>query len=162
MDTTPLVIKMLVDRWNALLKNYDSILQALSDEQLQQEIAPGRNRGIYLLGHLIAIHDDMLPLLSLGERQYGELFEMFVKSPDKSIDTIPSAGELRMIWKNQLETLRPKLLSLSAEEWFTKHNSVSAEDFEKELHRNKLNILITRTTHLAYHVGQMILLKQKA
>ena len=162
MNSTELVIKMLFDRWNALLKNFDSILHTMSDEQLQQEIAPGRNRGIYLLGHLIAVHDDMLPLLNLGEREHPDLFEVFIKSPDKSIDTISSATELRMIWKAQLQTLTPKLESLSADDWFTKHNSVSAEDFIKEPHRNKLNILITRTTHLAYHVGQMILLKNKA
>lgn len=162
MNSTALVIKMLFDRWNALLKNYDSILHTLSDEQLEQEIAPGRNRGIYLLGHLIAVHDDMRPLLNLGEREHAALFEIFVKSPDKSVGNIPSAEELRTIWQKQLETLTPKLESLSADEWFTKHNAVSAEDFEKEPHRNKLNILITRTTHLAYHVGQMILLKQKA
>ncbi len=162
MNSTELVIKMLFDRWNALLKNFDSILNAISDEQLQQEIAPGRNRGIYLLGHLIAVHDDMLPLLNLGEREHAHLFEVFVKSPDKSVDNIPSAQELRTIWKNQIETLTSTLESLSADEWFTKHNSVSAEDFIKEPQRNKLNILITRTTHLAYHVGQMILLKNKA
>jgi NADP-dependent 3-hydroxy acid dehydrogenase YdfG len=56
-------------------------------------------------------------------------------------------------------SLTPKLESLSADEWFEKHNSVSAEDFIKEPHRNKPNIIITRTTHLAYHIGQLILLK---
>ena len=33
------------------------------------------------------------------------------------------------------------------------------EDFIKEPHRNKLNVLLTRTTHLAYHAGQLALLK---
>ncbi len=38
-------------------------------------------------------------------------------------------------------------------------NTVSDEDFEKEPHRNKLNIIVTRTSHLSYHTGQLILLK---
>jgi hypothetical protein len=46
-----------------------------------------------------------------------------------------------------------------AEEWFNKHNSVSAEDFDREPHRNKLNVIINRTNHLANHLGQMLLLK---
>lgn len=150
---------MVFDRWNALLTNCDTILNSISDEQLQKEIATGKNRGIYLLGHLIAVHDDMLPLLNLGDKEHPELFEMFIKSPDKFIDVIPSPRELRTLWKHQMETLTPKLESLSADEWFEKHNSVSAEDFVKEPHRNKLNIIITRTTHLAYHLGQLILLK---
>ena len=49
---------------------------------------------------------------------------------------------------------------MQPEDWFQKHSSVSAEDFAKEPHRNKLNIMITRATHLAYHTGQMALLKK--
>jgi hypothetical protein len=151
-----LIVKMVFDRWNTLLKNCDITINSITDEQLLKEIAPGKNRGIYLLGHLIAVHDDMLPILSFGVKEHTGLFEIFVKSPDKSIDEIPSAQELRTIWKKQLESLAQKLESLSADEWFEKHNSVSAEDFIKEPHRNKLNIIITRTTHLAYHIGQLL------
>ena len=150
---------MVFDRWQSLLKNCDSIVDAITDEQLLEEIAPGKNRGIYLLGHLIAIHDDMLPLLGLGERKYDRLYEMFVKSPDKSVEEIPSCKELRMIWKNQLATLCAALDTLSADDWFNKHTAVSEHDFNTEPHRNKLNIILTRTTHLAYHVGQLALLK---
>jgi len=43
-----------------------------------------------------------------------------------------------------------------------KHTSVSEEDFAKEPHRNRLNVLTTRTTHLASHYGQLIFLKKVA
>jgi hypothetical protein len=46
-------------------------------------------------------------------------------------------------------------------EWFQKHNSVSEEDFVKEPHRNKLNLIINRTNHLASHLGQLLYLKEK-
>ena len=159
MATSQLMVKMILDRWNSLLKNFDTHLDSIPDEQLQKEIAPGKNRGVYILGHLIAVHEAMLPILGLGEPEHPELFETFVTSPDKSVEPIPSASKLRALWKSQLESLTPKLESLSADEWFEKHNSVSAEDFEKELHRNKLNVLLTRTTHLSYHSGQLRLLK---
>jgi hypothetical protein len=48
---------------------------------------------------------------------------------------------------------------MQASAWFAKHNAVSAEDFAKEPHRNKLNVLITRTIHQGYHLGQMNYLK---
>ena len=153
------MVKMVFDRWNALMKNCDTVLNSLSDEQLQEEIAPGKNRGIYLLGHLIAVHDDMLPLLNLGDKQYPELYEAFLKSPDRATAQIPSVKKLREIWSEQYEALTQKLERISADEWFEKHNSVSAEDFAKEPHRNKLNIVLTRTTHLSYHLGQLILVK---
>lgn len=159
MNQTETTLKMMFDRWDALIKNFDTTLNELTDEQLQNEIAPGKNRGIYLLGHMIAVHDDMLRLLDLGEKMYPELFEPFIKSPDKTVSEIPSAATLRACWAKQNEVLKQKFDSVQPEEWFQKHTAVTAEDFAKEPHRNKLNIIITRTTHLAYHHGQFMLLK---
>jgi hypothetical protein len=159
MNTTETTLKMTFDRWNALIKNFDETLTELSEEQLQKEIAPGKNRGIYLLGHMIAVHDDMLRLLDLGDKMYPELFETFIKSPDKAVTEIPSAATLRAYWAKQNEVLKQKFDSVQPDEWFQKHTAVTAEDFAKEPHRNKLNIIITRTTHLAYHHGQFVLLK---
>jgi DinB superfamily len=159
MTANALFVKMIFDRWNALLKNCDTLLDSLSDEQLLADVAPGKNRGIYLLGHLIAVHDDMMPLLGLGEKEHTALFEVFVKSADKAVEPIPAAAELRLLWKKQLESLNQKLATISADAWFEKHTAVSAEDFTKEPNRNKLNVIITRTTHLSYHLGQLALLK---
>ena len=159
MTTTEIAVKMIFDRWNASLANFDALLNTLSDEQLQNEIAPGKNRGIYLLGHLIAVHDDMLILLDLGEKLYPELYEPFLKFPDKTTSQLPTVSELRSFWVNQCEVLKQKFNNLQTEEWFEKHTAVNAEDFEKEPHRNKLNIVVTRTSHLQYHLGQLRLLK---
>lgn len=160
MNTTALSVKMIMDRWDASLKRFDAELNSVSDEDLLKEIAPGKNRGIYLLGHLIAVHDDMLVLLDMGERQYPELQEPFLKSPDKAVQQIPSGAELRSMWAKQCASLQEKIAALTTEQWFEKHTAVSAEDFQKEPHRNKLNIIITRTSHLQYHIGQFILLKK--
>jgi hypothetical protein len=159
MTTTETAVKMVLDRWNASIKNGDTFFNSVTDETLQKEIAPGKNRGIYLLGHLIAVHDDMLILLDMGEKLYPELHEPFLKLADKSTDQLPSISELRAFWANQCEVLNQKFNNLKVEEWFEKHTSVSAEDFAKEPHRNKLNIIITRTSHLQYHLGQLVLLK---
>jgi len=159
MNTTETMLKMVFDRWYALLKNFDNSLNALTDEQLQKETAPGKNRGIYLLGHLIAVHDDMLVLLDLGNKFYPELNEPFIRSPDKTVSDLPAAATLRTYWAKQNEVLKEKFDSLQPAEWFQKHTAVSAEDFAKEPHRNKLNIIISRTSHLAYHHGQFVLLQ---
>ena len=159
MTSNQTMVKMVFDRWYALIKNCDTLLNSITDEQLQKEIVPGKNRGIYLLGHLIAVHDDMLPILDFGEKLFPELYEPFIKSPDKSVTEIPSAKELRACWSKINDMLAQKIDSLQPDNWFEKHNSVSVEDFIKEPHRNKLNIIITRTTHLSYHTGQLVLLK---
>jgi hypothetical protein len=159
MAQTELMVKMVLDRWYGSIKNFDSILSSISDEALQKEVAPGKNRGVYLLGHLIAVHDDMLAFLDMGDRQYPELQEPFIKEADKATAQIPSASELRSIWATQCEALKQKYDSMQPDAWFEKHTAVAAEDFAKEPHRNKLNIIITRTSHLQYHSGQIVLLK---
>lgn len=159
MTTTEIAIKMVLDRWNGSIANLDKHLNNLTDEQLLQQIAPGKNRGIYLLGHLIAVHDDMLILLDMGEKLYPELSEPFIKEADNLTTPMPSVAELKAMWTKQNEVLQEKITKTTPEEWFEKHSAVSSEDFANEPHRNKLNIIITRTSHLQYHSGQLVLLK---
>lgn len=159
MNQNQVILKMIFDRWNASLANCDKLINGLTDEQLQKEIAPGKNRGVYLVGHLIAVHDDMLVLLDMGDKLYPEMHKIFIESPDKTIAEIPSAQEVRNRWANHCQVLKQKFDSLKPEAWFEKHTAVSAEDFANEPHRNKLNIILTRTTHLNYHTGQLVLLK---
>lgn len=159
MTTNQLIVKMLMDRWTASVKNCDDLLNSINDGQLQREVSPGKNRGIYILGHLIAVHDSMLVLLNMGEKKYPELAKTFLDAPDRSVADLPSSKELRSIWNAQNDDMKQKFESLTPEHWFEKHTAVSAEDFSKEPHRNKLNILLTRTKHLAYHTGQLVYLK---
>lgn len=159
MTTNETMVKMVLDRWYSSIKSVDDLLNLLTDEQLQKEIAPGKNRGIYLLGHLIAVHDNMRELLNMGGKLYPALYEPFVKSPDKTVAEIPSPKELRTDWAKQCEVLKQEFDALKPADWFEKHTAVSDEDFIKEPYRNKLNIVITRTSHLAYHTGQLVLLK---
>lgn len=161
MEQNQVMVKMLTDRWFALIKNFNNTFNALNDEDLQREIAPGRNRGIYLLGHMVAVHDDMLRLLDWGNRQYPELFKIFVESPDRAVADLPSAKELRANWAEQVTLMTEKINNTPVAGWFEKHTAVTAEDFAKEPYRNKLNILLTRCTHMAYHHGQLLLLEAK-
>jgi hypothetical protein len=39
---------------------------------------------VYLVGHLAAISDAMLPLLAFGEKQFPQLENVFIDNPDKS------------------------------------------------------------------------------
>lgn len=159
MTATEISVKMILDRWYASIESANTLLNSLTDETLLKEIAPGKNRGIYLLGHLIAVHDDMLRLLDMGEKQYPEFFVPFIENADKVSTDLPSLSELRSEWTKQCEFLKQKFDALATENWFEKHTAVAAEDFAKEPTRNKLNIIITRTSHLQYHIGQMRLLK---
>ena len=154
-----IVIKIALDGWFAYIKRTDALVSQLTDEQLLHETSPGKNTGTYLLGHLTAVHSRMLPLLNFGEQLYPALDDVFVFNPDKSGKTQPSLAELRQYWKEVNSKLEQHFNALTTDEWFERHTSVSGEDFAKEPHRNKLGVLLSRTTHLSYHYGQMVYLK---
>jgi hypothetical protein len=156
-----LLVKMITDSWQKQVTATNKIFDNLSDEELMDEVSPGRNRAIYLLGHLTAVHDRMLPLLRFGESKYPELKSIFLDSADKAVEAIPSAAQLRQQWNDVNETLSNHIKNLSADEWFTRHANISEEDFMKEPNRNRLNVLLDRTIHLSNHRGQLLLLKKK-
>ncbi len=153
-------IKIALDSWYSHINRTSKLLDSLTDEQLAAEVAPGRNTGIYLLGHLVAVHDALLPLLNIGSKLYPSLEEPFIKQPDKSGLAIPTAQELRTYWTEVNDALTLSFNLMNTDEWFQKHTSVSEEDFAINPLRNKLNVLLSRTTHLAYHFGQMAFLKK--
>jgi len=153
-------IKMVLDAWNSKVNQLDKLLSELSDEQLLKETAPGRNRGIYLLGHLTALGDSIFPLLG-NEKLAIHLFNSFVLTPDKQTSDLPTVTELRQDWVNVKTALAEKFATISPDEWFQRHTAVSEEDFAKEPHRNKLNVILSRMSHVDYHLGQMQFLKPR-
>jgi len=154
-NQTALFVKMALDGWNGQNKRFNDLINKLSDEQLLAETAPGRNTGIYLLGHLVAVNDGLLPLFGFGPRLYPELDDVFLRNPDKSGLPKPSVAELKAALTKINEELHLNFAKLQPQEWFAKHTAVSVEDFAKEPHRNRLNVLLGRTTHMAYHLGQL-------
>jgi DinB superfamily len=157
-DQQQLFIKIAVASWETQVKRADKIFSDFSDTQLSADVSPGKNSGVYLLGHLTAVHDKILPLFGLGDGLYPFLENAFIKNPDKSGIEMPSVKELRQYWNNVNNKLAEHFSKMQADEWFQKHASVSAEDFIKEPHRNKLSVLLNRANHLSYHMGQVILL----
>ena len=154
-----LIIKMNLSAWESQSKRFSELIEKLTDAQLLSETAPGRNTGVYLLGHIAAVNDDMLRLLGLRDKFFPEYTDIFIKSPDKSGKSFPAVAELRAAYHKTTNELNAHFNKFSTEEWLSKHTAVSEEDFAKEPMRNKLNVMISRTLHLANHMGQIIYLK---
>jgi hypothetical protein len=157
-----LLTSMTLTGWQSINKRIEKLVDGLTDEQLQAEVAPGRNRGIYLLGHMATVSDMMLPLLGLGAALKPEYQAIFVSSPDKAVKELPTAAELKAYLKEVNNALNTQFAKLTVDDWLKKHTQVSDEDFAKEPHRNRLNIIISRTGHHNYHLGQMAFLQPKA
>jgi hypothetical protein len=159
--TKELFIKMAISAWDVENTRVTKLLDSLSDDQLMAETAPGRNRGIYLIGHLTSVSDGLFTLFGWGERLYPQLEVPFVKNSDRSAPDTATPTEVRAYWKDVCAKLADAIKNASTEEWFAKHTAVSDEDFAKEPHRNKLNVLINRTNHMSYHRGQLVYLGKK-
>jgi hypothetical protein len=156
-----LFIKMAVMAWDVQTARVGKLLDELSNEQLAAEVAPDRNTGTYLLGHLIASTDGMFPLLGLGGKLYPHLEKVFITDADTPGAGKPAIDELRKCWKEVNAKFSAAIANIAPGEWFMRHTAVSAEDFIKEPHRNKLNVLMSRTSHQSYHLGQLVFLKPK-
>jgi len=147
-----------VNSWKLNIERADRLFSPLTEEQLLREVAPGKNRLIYLWGHLTAVHDRMLPLLVLGPRLHPEYDGLFLTNPDKAVATLPAGQEIKKAWDEVNRTLLAGFESLSATDWLQKHSSVSDEDFAKDPQRNRFSVLLSRTTHISFHVGQTALI----
>lgn len=159
MDQQDLVIQMIIAEWQKQNARLDQLLDTLSEEQLTRPTAPGRNSGIYLLGHLTAVNDGIIPLLGFGEKLHPALEPLFLTNPENPAIERPSLTMLKKYWKEVNAVLNGHISQMKTEDWFTRHNAVTAEAFQKEPQRNKLNILINRSNHQSYHLGQLAYLK---
>jgi DinB superfamily len=149
----------VLNSWKLVIGRFDKILAALTDEQLQQQIAPGRNRAFYLIGHLTAIHDRMFPMLNLGERLYPQLDETYITNLDRVLADPVSSIELRRAWAEVNDTLTAAFDGFTLEDWLQKHAAVSDEDFAKDPTRNRLAVVMNRTNHASFHSGQAVFAK---
>lgn len=145
--------------WSQVLGRFDKDLANLSDGDFQKRVAPGRNRLYYLLGHLTAVHDRLLPMLGAGERLHPELDETFISNPDGTLGDPVPAADLRKAWTEINARLTAAFAAFSPQDWLKKHSAVSDGDFAADPTRNRLAVLLSRTNHLSFHTGQFVITK---
>jgi hypothetical protein len=148
-----------LNSWKLVISRFDQSLASLTDAQLQKQVAPGKNRLFYLVGHLTAVHDRLFPLLGIGERLHPELDEPYLTNPDRTLTDPVSASDLRKAWTEVNSKLTAALEKFKPQDWLQKHADVSDEDFAKEPTRNRLAVVMSRTNHASFHSGQAVLAK---
>lgn len=159
MTNEEILVITVLNSWKLVINRFGKTLSELSDEQLQQPVAPGRNRVFYLIGHVTAMHDRLFPLLGIGERLHPELDTPYITNPDRALEDPLSGTELRRTWTEVHDALTEAFERFSLEDWLEKHTAVSDEDFIKDPTRNRLAVVMNRTSHASFHSGQLVLAK---
>jgi len=151
---------MVLKNWYRYVERATELLDSLTDDELQDEVSDDRNTGIYLYGHLIAFADALAELLEIGEINYPRMQVLFIENPDKQ-GYLARPEDIRKHWVEMHKRLKDAFSEMSPDGWFEKHSRVSPEEFLLDDTRNKLGVLLNRTNHLSYHLGQLAFLRKK-
>jgi len=133
------------------------LLKDLTDEDLRTELSPGKNHGIWILGHLIASDDDFSLFMGTGNPVYPEIQELFgqgskLQSPDK----YPDVKSLRVKWDEICEKNR-KIYSQLKDEDFEKPHAM-IKNYDTDYFKTKGRVIMAWQIHQAYHAGQLAVL----
>lgn len=125
----------------------------------QKEVAPGKNRASYLLGHLVVANDELFGFLGLGPALYPELLNLYF-SADRAYpdDQLPGITELLDNFKHVNSELQKHFAEMPIDSWVEKHALVSPEAYEADPSRTKLSVFLNRVLHLEHHLGQLYLM----
>jgi hypothetical protein len=158
MQTADPEFMTVIDHWKLVIRDADKAFLNLSDEELQMQIAPGRNRVYYIFGHLAAVHDRAFPLLGKGKRFHPELDVLFLESPDCSTPDLEMGDVLKDAWVEINDAVTSAIETLSPAEWLDRHSELSPLGFMTISRQNRLAVVLSLISHLSHHLGQVRLM----
>jgi hypothetical protein len=131
MTTEALYTDTALHAWKLIIARLDQMFSSMNDEELLREVALGRNRVFYLMGHLTAVHDRLLPMLGLGERLHPGVDDHVLTNADRVTADRVAPEAVRLAWSEVNAQLTAAMAALPPEEWLKKRHAVSDEDFAK-------------------------------
>jgi hypothetical protein len=150
---------LILNAWKTQVNAVTDYFNKYPEAFYQQPVSPGRNTAHALLGHLVANTDGLNPLLGFGEKLFPQLDAFFQPNTPWDQSGLPPVAELKWQWEHLNRSLEQQFTTLTPADWMGRHTRVSEADFALDPKRNKLNVLISRTNHVSYHLGQLNLIK---
>ena len=144
-------------QWETYNRRMQKLIGTISEENYRKPIMPGGNSPSWLTGHLVDTDDALLELFGIRERMFPELAKIYHHERGTNQSGHLSREELTTKWKAILAALDKSFKAMTEADWHGRHMAVTEEDFLKEPHRNKLNVMLGRVGHKASHLGQIAL-----
>jgi DinB superfamily len=145
-------------QWNAYNARVQKVMSTLNEKNYFAPIMPGGNSPSWLMGHLADTDDKLLELFGIRSRMFPELEKIYHHDRNSNQSGHLAKEELNEKWKAVIAALDSAFNSMSEADWLGRHNAVTEEDFLKEPHRNKLNVMLSRVSHKASHLGQIAMM----
>jgi hypothetical protein len=154
--------QLLNEQHTLMLHLVNMYLGALKDEELAMEVIPGRNHGVWLLGHLIAEDDDLSLYINKQPPLFPEYQTLFGQSSVcKPVGECPPASQLRREWEEVCEK-NTKLYATLTDEMLDEPHEMIQGKIEDDFFRTKERVLTEWQFHQVYVAGQLGLLLGKA
>lgn len=155
------VSKYLAAQYDSMVNWVNGNIDPLTDDELKMELSPGKNHGIWILGHLIVSDDDFSLYMGKGDLLFPEYYEIFgAKSKLQPVESYAPASLLRKQWKEVIEKNKKIYAELTDEELKLPHAKV--DEFENDFFKTKENIAKFWQLHQMYHAGQLSILVSRA
>jgi len=153
-------IEICLIQWDTYNRRMQKMLDALTADHFNKAIVPGGNSPSWLMGHLADTDDALLELFGIRKRMFPQLANIYHHERGTNQTGHLSKEELNTQWKAIVAELDNTFKSMTESDWHSRHMAVTEEDFKKEPHRNKLNVMLSRVSHKASHLGQIGMLEK--
>lgn len=136
--------------------NYN--LDQIGHGGLKKEIAPGKNHGVFLLGHILTSEDSISLFLGKGELLYPEYNLIFTSgSKLQPADKYPSTELLRE-QLNKVFQRNTNLYSEMSDSELNEPHSLLKGKMEDDFFKTKEGVITKFLAHQLHHTGQLSIL----
>jgi hypothetical protein len=82
---------------------------------------------------------------------------MFLSNPDRAVSDIFSGEQIKDASARIQQAMWGAFIQFTPSEWLEPHSAASDEHFSADATRNRFTVMVNRTAHTAYHLGQVVL-----
>jgi hypothetical protein len=151
---------LLQEQFHFMLAWVNMYLDELTDEELRSDIIPGKNHGVWILGHLVASDDTLSEYLGYGPTLFPETQRYAQGQLLLPVDECKPPSVLRDEWKKVCEKNETIYQRLTDAELDEPHAMLQGNP-ENDYFKTKQGVIINWSLHQVHHAGQLALLLAK-
>ncbi|MEO8665859.1 MAG: DinB family protein [Ignavibacteria bacterium] len=152
-----ILVKKFLEQYIVMIEWVNLYINALTDKDFEMELSPGKNHGVWILGHMIASDDDFSLMMGKGELLFPEYQELFGQgSKLQPVKNYPAVEQLRKQWNDLFEKNKKIYEDLKDADFNQPPENTT--DANKDFFNTKAKVIMAWQLHQMYHGGQLSVL----